>query len=100
MGTDAPRTRRHRGLVFLTALLITVLVLGMGRVGQAAYRELSEEHGFSVVGIENATDRVERLRAQGIDVQEADATDQEFWERVIATGHVQVAVLATVVHRP
>ncbi|MFE7629616.1 cation:proton antiporter [Kocuria sp. NPDC057446] len=75
-----------------------VLVLGMGRVGQAAYQELSAEHGFSVVGIENATDRVERLRAQGLDVQEADATDQEFWERVIATGHVQVAVLAMPFH--
>jgi glutathione-regulated potassium-efflux system ancillary protein KefC len=75
-----------------------VLVLGMGRVGQAAYRELAEEHGYSVVGIENATDRVERLRAQGLDVQEADATDQEFWERVIATGHVKVAVLAMPFH--
>ena len=33
MGTDAPRTRRHRGLVFLTALLITVLVLGIAAAG-------------------------------------------------------------------
>ena len=29
MGTDAPRTRRHRGLTFLTVLLVTVLVLGI-----------------------------------------------------------------------
>ncbi len=33
MGTDAPRTRRHRGLIFLTALLITVLVLGIAAAG-------------------------------------------------------------------
>jgi len=33
VGTDAPRTRRHRGLVFLTALLITVLVLGIAAAG-------------------------------------------------------------------
>lgn len=33
MGTDAPRTRRHRGLVFLTALLITVLVLAVTAAG-------------------------------------------------------------------
>lgn len=33
MGTDAPRTRRHRGLAFLTALLITVLVLGVAAAG-------------------------------------------------------------------
>ncbi|MFI7481749.1 cation:proton antiporter [Kocuria sp. M1R5S2] len=75
-----------------------VLVLGMGRVGQAAYRELSQEHGYSVVGIENATDRTDRLREEGYDVQNADATDQEFWERVIATGHVHIAVLAMPFH--
>ncbi|ALU40582.1 potassium transporter Kef [Kocuria flava] len=75
-----------------------VLVLGMGRVGQAAYREFAEEHGYTVVGIENSTDRVERLCAAGLDVQEADATDQEFWERVIATGHVRIAVLAMPFH--
>ncbi|GGG50490.1 potassium transporter Kef [Kocuria dechangensis] len=75
-----------------------VLVLGMGRVGQAAYREFADEYGFSVVGIENSTDRAERLRAEGFDVQSADATDTEFWERVIATGHVQVAVLAMPFH--
>lgn len=75
-----------------------VLVLGMGRVGQAAYREFSEEHGFSVLGIENSTDRAERLRREGFDVQNEDATDQEFWERVIATGHVRIAVLAMPFH--
>jgi len=75
-----------------------VLVLGMGRVGQAAYREFADEYGYSVVGIENSTDRAERLRREGFDVQNADATDREFWERVIATGHVQVAVLAMPFH--
>lgn len=33
MGTDAPRTRRHRGLKFLIGLLITVLVLGVAGAG-------------------------------------------------------------------
>ncbi|MDQ2662281.1 MAG: penicillin acylase family protein [Actinomycetota bacterium] len=33
MGTDAPRTRRHRGLTFLTVLLVTVLVLGLVGAG-------------------------------------------------------------------
>ncbi|WP_082590789.1 penicillin acylase family protein [Agromyces sp. Soil535] len=33
MGTDAPRTRRHRGLTFLTVLLVTVLVLGLAAAG-------------------------------------------------------------------
>ncbi len=33
MGTDAPRTRRHRGLTFLIVLLVTVLVLGIAGAG-------------------------------------------------------------------
>ncbi len=33
MGTDAPRTRRHSGLTFLTVLLVTVLVLGVAAAG-------------------------------------------------------------------
>ncbi|WP_022890624.1 penicillin acylase family protein [Agromyces italicus] len=33
MGTDAPRTRRHRGLSFLIGLLVTVLVLGVAGAG-------------------------------------------------------------------
>ena len=33
MGTDAPRTRRHRGLTFLIGLLVTVLVLGIAGAG-------------------------------------------------------------------
>ncbi|NUT58724.1 MAG: penicillin acylase family protein, partial [Agromyces sp.] len=33
MGTDAPRTHRHRGLAFLTGLLIAVLVLVVAAAG-------------------------------------------------------------------
>ena len=33
MGTDAPRTRRHRGLRFLIVVLVTVLVLGVAAAG-------------------------------------------------------------------
>ena len=33
MGTDAPRTRRHRGLTFLTVVLISVLVVGLAAAG-------------------------------------------------------------------
>ncbi|WP_448005268.1 penicillin acylase family protein [Agromyces bauzanensis] len=33
MGTDAPRTRRHRGVRFLTVLLVSVLVLAVAAAG-------------------------------------------------------------------
>ncbi|TIC85729.1 potassium transporter Kef [Nocardioides sp. GY 10127] len=73
------------------------VVLGMGRVGKASYERLAHEHGLSVVGVENSVERAERLRAEGLDVVEADATDPEFWERV-RTGNVGLVLLAMPFH--
>jgi len=76
----------------------TALVLGMGRVGAAAYARLSTEHGLDVLGIENSPARVRALTARGLRVVEADAADGEFWERVASTSQVQVAILAMPFH--
>jgi predicted Kef-type K+ transport protein len=74
------------------------VVLGMGRVGTAAYLRLREQHGLSVLGIENSPARVARLVEQGLDVVEADAADSEFWERVVSSAQVRVAILAMPFH--
>lgn len=74
------------------------VVIGMGRVGTAAYRQLQECHGLVVVGIESSPIRVARLAEQGIHVVEADAADGEFWERVVNAATVRVAVLAMPFH--
>ncbi len=74
------------------------VVLGMGRVGSAAYRRLVEEHGLSVVGVESNRDRVAALRRAGIHALEADAADREFWVRVAHTTGVEVAILAMPFH--
>ncbi|MCL8024309.1 cation:proton antiporter family protein [Nocardioides bruguierae] len=73
------------------------VVLGMGRVGRSAYERLAGEHGLSVVGVENSVERAEKLRADGLDVVEGDATDPEFWDRV-RTGDVAVVLLAMPFH--
>jgi predicted Kef-type K+ transport protein len=74
------------------------VVLGMGRVGSAAYRRLVDDYGLSVVGVESNRDRVENLRRAGINALEADASDREFWERVAHTAEMQVAILAMPFH--
>lgn len=74
------------------------VVLGMGRVGAAAYRQLQERHGLTVVGVENSPARVGRLADQGVHVVEADAGDGEFWQRVVNAATVRVAVLAMPFH--
>ncbi|HET7689005.1 MAG TPA: cation:proton antiporter family protein [Nocardioidaceae bacterium] len=73
------------------------VVLGMGRVGLAAYHRLTEEFGLTVLGVESKGDRVEHLRRSGTRVVEGDATDPEFWSR-IRSGHVDLAVLAMPFH--
>jgi hypothetical protein len=73
------------------------VVLGMGRVGRAAYDRLTHEYGLSVVGIETLVSRVELLQSLGYDVIEGDATDPDFWARM-RTAEVDIAVLAMPFH--
>ena len=65
----------------------TALVLGMGRVGSAAYQQLELEHGLNVLGVEHDPARVTALEKRGIDAIEGDATDTDFWDRVMRRAH-------------
>lgn len=75
-----------------------VLVLGMGAVGKGAYDEFVLHTTHTVVGVDNDPAVVARLRNAGYDVENADATDADAWDRIVTTGHVQIAVLAMPVH--
>jgi glutathione-regulated potassium-efflux system ancillary protein KefC len=74
-----------------------VLVLGMGRVGTAACQQLTDK-GQVVLGVETDSARVRSLRGRDFEVVEADATDAEFWSRVVDASTVQAAVLAMPFH--
>src|SRR5690606_9789089 len=74
------------------------LVLGMGRVGRGAVRQLREDYGMDVMGVEHDPARVAALRREGITVVQADATDIEFWGRVRSAGAVRLAILAMPFH--
>lgn len=76
---DRPADRIHPEDRLLDASDRDAVVLGMGRVGRAAYERLRDTYGLRVLGIETARDRCERLCAAGYDVVEGDATDPELW---------------------
>lgn len=73
------------------------VVLGMGRVGHAAYLRLRDEYGLRVIGLETSRDRVEELRATGADVVENDATDPEMWDE-LELHHVGLVLLCMPLH--
>ena len=55
------------------------LVVGMGRTGAAAYKQL-ELDGQRVVGLDNDPAKLERHRAKGRRVLYGDAEDSELWD--------------------
>lgn len=71
-----------------------VVVIGMGRVGFAAYQRLTSHYELRVVGVDYDGPRIERLAAEGLRVIEGDATDLDFWNRLRRSESVRIAVLA------
>lgn len=71
-----------------------VVVIGMGRVGFAAYQRLTDHYGRRVVGVDYDGPRIGRLAADGLRVIEGDATDLDFWHQMRRSGSVRIAVLA------
>lgn len=75
-----------------------IAIFGMGRVGVAAYRYLSERFPGKVIGFDRDPDSVEMHRDSGRNVVLADATDSDFWRRVSARDSLDLAVLAMPKH--
>ena len=75
-----------------------VVVLGMGRIGRGAYERFVERGNGSVIGIDNDLTVVEGLRDDGLTVLEGDATDHEFWHRLVVGGSAHIVVLAMALH--
>ncbi len=61
-----------------------ILIFGMGRVGRAAYDEMCPEAGAKIVGIDLDEEKVEVSCNEGRNVVLGDATNPEFWARLVA----------------
>ncbi|WP_181273448.1 cation:proton antiporter family protein [Brevibacterium oceani] len=75
-----------------------VVVLGMGRIGRGAYERFVERGDSDVIGIDNDHLVIEALREDGFTVLEGDATDHEFWHRLVVGGTAHTVVLAMALH--
>lgn len=71
-----------------------IMILGMGRIGSGAYDELVKRYGNQVIGIETREDSVLGHQAEGRHVIHGDATDPDFWARVISRHSTKLILLA------
>ena len=75
-----------------------VVVLGMGRIGRGAYERFVDLGARSVIGIDNDHAVIDALITDGFTVLEGDATDHEFWHRLVVGGNAHTVVLAMALH--
>ena len=71
-----------------------VIIFGMGRIGTGAYDEIHSRFGKVCLGIELKEDAAQEHKEQGRNVIVGDATDPDFWERILDTERVKLVLLA------
>ncbi|WP_367987065.1 cation:proton antiporter [Vibrio sp. NTOU-M3] len=76
-----------------------ILILGMGRIGTGAYDELRARYGKISLGIEVREDAAHKHIMHGRNVILGDATDPDFWERILDTANVKLVLLAMPHHQ-
>lgn len=86
------RTSGHPDQQPISVDMADVLVVGMGRTGQAAFGAI-EAGGLTAVGMDADPEKVEKQRAQNRDVVYADAEDIELWQGLDLSG-LQAVILA------
>ncbi len=69
-----------------------ILIVGMGRTGQAAFHSV-DGAGLTVVGMDADPEKVEKERGKGRNVVYADAEDIELWQGLDFTG-LKAVILA------
>lgn len=76
-----------------------VLILGMGRIGAGAYDELERRHGPVCMGVEIVEESATQHKSEGRNVIVGDATDSDFWSRIVNTGKVKLVLLSMPHHQ-
>jgi predicted Kef-type K+ transport protein len=78
-----------------------ILVFGMGSVGSGAYDTMRERYGDVVLGLDDDIEVVREQCEAGRNVIHGDATDSDFWERIVEGSgpNVQLVMLAMPGHK-
>lgn len=75
-----------------------IAVVGMGRVGTAAYEEFARRSDASLIALDFDEEIVRRHREAGRSVVLGDATDLDFWESLEESRLIKMLVLAMSSH--
>jgi glutathione-regulated potassium-efflux system ancillary protein KefC len=73
---------------------VDAVVLGMGQIGNGAYKRLLEDHGLRVLGVDSDAGKLAAHKAAGRLVIEGDAVDSDFWDNLVLTDTVKLVLLA------
>lgn len=76
------RSERLNRDIFCQPPNAEVLVIGLGRVGQGAYKALHKEIGDRVCGIDADNLTIKHLTEEGLPVVMGDAEDADFWDNL------------------
>jgi voltage-gated potassium channel Kch len=73
----------------------TIAILGMGRVGTAAYDIMRQRYGETIIAVDGDPEVVQVHQAVGRNVILGDATDYDFWARIdpVKDRRVRLAML-------
>ncbi|MEM8491215.1 MAG: cation:proton antiporter [Pseudomonadota bacterium] len=77
---------------------VTVLILGMGNIGTGAYESIAQTYGERVLGIDDNDDKLSVHRSMHRRVAAADASDPDFWHRMVLN-EIELVMLALTNHR-
>ena len=72
----------------------TIAIIGMGRIGTAAYDHMRARHGEAVVGVDLDPESSLRHQSAGRNVLLGDPGEADFWERVQAMHSLELVMLA------
>ena len=73
---------------------VRAIVIGMGRVGTAAYDALRDEYGEHLIGLDMDQDIASRVASTGRQIICGDATDPDFYQRLDASSSCELVVIA------
>ncbi|MFM2483904.1 cation:proton antiporter domain-containing protein [Celerinatantimonas yamalensis] len=70
-----------------------IVILGMGRIGSGAYDLMSQYYPDKVIGIDTNLEKVQVNGDKGRVVIQGDATDSDFWEKLVPSKTVKLILL-------
>ncbi|CAG9296555.1 cation:proton antiporter family protein [Celerinatantimonas diazotrophica] len=70
-----------------------IVILGMGRIGSGAYELMSQHYPGKVIGIDTDLTKVQSHMEANRVVIQGDATDSDFWEKLVLSKSVKLVLL-------